>query len=81
MRLLDECVDHRLGILAPHPGQQDKPRVTLDKRCDLTVVAATDKVAFPVTWYGTVLNLGRSLSDRDRVADPAVVLGLLCVMT
>jgi hypothetical protein len=55
--------------------------VTLDKRCDLTVVAATDKITFPVTGYGTVFNLGRSLSDRDRVTDPAVVFGLLCVMT
>ena len=37
--------------------------------------------SFPVTGYGTVLNLGRPLSDRDGVADSAVVLGLLCVMT
>ena len=80
MGLLDECVDHGLGVLAPHPGQQHKPRVTLDQRRDLRVVAAADQVAFPVTRYGTVLNLGRSLSDRDRVADSAVVLSLLRVM-
>ena len=40
--LLNECVDHRLGIFARHPVQHDKPRVTLDKRRDLAVVAATE---------------------------------------
>ena len=80
MGLLDECVDHCLGIFTRHPDQHDKPRVTLDQRRDLTVVTTTDKITFPVTGYGTILNLGRPLPDRDGVADPAVVFGLLCVM-
>ena len=50
-------------------------------RRDLTVVAAHDQVAFPVTWNSAILDRGRSLSDRYRVGDPAVVLCLLCVVT
>ncbi len=80
MGLLDECVDHRLGIFARHPGQHHVTRVTLDKCRDLAAVTATDKITFPVTGYSTVFNLGRTLSDRDGIADPAVVLGLLRVM-
>ena len=48
---------------------------------DLTVVAAHDQVAFPVTGHSSVFNRGRSLPDRDRVGDPAVILCLLCVVT
>ena len=55
-------------------------RVTLDQGRDLRVVAAADKITFPVTGYGSILDFGWSLTDRDGVADPAMVLGLLCVM-
>ncbi len=48
---------------------------------DLAVVAAAQQITFPVTRYGAILNLGWPFPDRDRVADPAVVLCLLRVMT
>jgi len=79
--LLNECVDHRLCIFARHPAQHDKPCVALYQCRDLTVVAAEQQVTFPVTRYGAVLNLGRTFPDRDCVADPAVILCLLRVMT
>ena len=79
--MLDESIDHRLGVFARHPDQHHVTRMTLNECCDLAVVAARYQVAFPVARNGTVLNLGRALPDRDGVADPAVVFCLLRVMT
>ncbi len=54
MGLLDQSIDHRLGVFARHPDQHDKPCVALYQCRDLTVVAAAQQVTFPVTRYGTL---------------------------
>jgi hypothetical protein len=33
-----------------------------------------------MTWHGSILRRWRALADRDRVADPAMISRLLCVM-
>jgi len=55
MGLLDECVDHCLCVFARRPDQHHVTCVTFDKRRDLAVVAATDKITFPVTRYSAIL--------------------------
>ena len=63
MGLFDERVDHRLGIFTFYSGEQHVATMTLNQGCDLTVVAAEYEVTFPVTRYGTILDLGRSFAD------------------
>jgi len=67
--MLDQRVDHRLGIFALYPDQHDVARVTFHQSCDLTVVAADNQVTFPMARHCTVFDRGWSLSDRYRVGD------------
>ena len=79
--LPNECVDYCLCIFARHPDQHDKPCMAFHQGRYLAVVAAAQQVTFPVTRYGSVFGFSRSLSDRDRISNPAVVAPLLCVMS
>ncbi len=78
--MLDERVDHRFGVFALHSDQHDVSSMALNEGRDLAVASAHDQVAFPVTWHSAILDAGRSFSDRYRVGDSAVVVGLLRVM-
>jgi hypothetical protein len=37
--------------------------VTLDERDDMAVLRAAEQIAFPMTWNGSVLHIGRTLPD------------------
>jgi len=69
--VLDECVDHRLGVLARHSDQHHIARVALHQRRDLAIVATEQQVTFPVARYGSIRSLSRTLPDRYRVRDLA----------
>ncbi|SAK98635.1 hypothetical protein AWB75_07204 [Caballeronia catudaia] len=77
--------DERLGdgftVLAVKLDQHHIACVSLYKRCNLTVTAAAQEVAFPVPRNGAVLNRSGTFADRNSVADTTVILGLLRVMT
>src|SRR5215472_3730214 len=77
--MLYESVDHRLGILAIHLGHHQVACLTLHQGGNLAIVRTEEQIAFPVTRYRSVLRRGWPLADRDRVADPAVIIGLLRV--
>lgn len=79
--MLDQGIDHRLGVLAVDLGEHHVARVALYERCELAIVATEQQIAFSVTRHGPVFNRGGALTDRYRVGDPAVNLGLLRVMT
>ena len=80
MCLLDEGVDHRLGILALQANQHHVASVSFHQGRDLTVIAAAQEVALPVTGHRTILSFSRSFPHRDRVSDSAVIAGFLRVM-
>ena len=81
MRLLNQCIDHRLGVFAFDPHEHHVARVTFDQGGDLAVVAAEQEITFPVTGHSTILGLSRSLADTDRIGDAAMTGALLRVMT
>ena len=49
--------------------RRHKAGLALDQRRDVRVVRPGEKISFPVTWHGAVLNLGRSFADGDRIDD------------
>jgi hypothetical protein len=55
--------------------------MTFDLGCDLTVLATEQESALPVTRYGAILSLSRSLADRNGIAYPAMICCLLRVMS
>jgi hypothetical protein len=65
VRMLDECIDHRLGVFAGYPYQHHVTCMTFNQGCDLTVVAADYQVTFPVSWNRSILDCGWSLPYRD----------------
>src|ERR1700686_1950853 len=81
MSMLNQGVDYGLGVFAVHLGHHDVACLTLYQGGDLAVVGTEDQISFPVTRHGSILRRWRALADRDRVADPAVILSLLRVMT
>jgi hypothetical protein len=48
LRLLNECGDHRPGILACHLGQHHVTRLTLDQGRDVGVVRPGQQIALPM---------------------------------
>lgn len=73
----DQCVDHRLAVLVGHLHQDHIACLPLDQRGDLAVLVAKHQIAFPVTWHRPISRISRSLADRHRVFDAAVVPRLL----
>ena len=45
--MLDQCVDHRLGVFALDPDQHHVTGMALNEGRDLAVVAAEQQVTFP----------------------------------
>ena len=54
--MLDERVDHGLSVFTWHPDQHYVTGMALNECRDLTVIAAHDQVAFPVTRQGTIFD-------------------------
>jgi len=48
--------------------------MTLDQGCDMAVFSPSEEIALPMPRNRAVLDLGRSLSDRYRIDDPATWL-------
>ena len=67
--------------LLVYSGDQHIARMTFDQGCDLAVLAAEQKITLPVTRYGTILDLCRSLADRDGIFYPATICRFLRVMS
>jgi len=72
--LPDESAHNAVRIFARHFDQLDEPGMTLDQDCDMAVFSASEEVALPMPRNRSVLYLGRPLSDRYRVDDPATRL-------
>lgn len=54
--------------------------MALYQRGNLAVLAAAQKIPFPVPWYRTILNAGWPFAYGNRIADAAMVVGFLGVM-
>ena len=73
-------LDDWFRILAANLYQHDIATITLDESRNLAAPIATQQIAFPVTGYRSIFNLGRPLTDRDHIENPAVIVRLLRVM-
>ena len=71
MRVLDQCVDDGLRVLAWHLNQHHVTRVAFNQSGDLAVIATHDQITFPVARYRTILGFCRAFTDRYRVGDLA----------
>jgi len=63
--------DHRSSVFTLNLDQHGEARLALDQRHHVGVVCSGEQVSLPVPRHGTILGLGRALSDRDRVDDLA----------
>lgn len=54
--------------------------MAFDEGRNLAVAAFTQKVTFPMTWHRPIFSRGRTLADRYRANDPAVIVSLLRVV-
>src|SRR5665213_1319914 len=79
MSMLHQGVDYGLGVFAVHLGHHYVTCLPFHQSDDLAVVGTEDQITFPVTRHGSILRRWWALADRDRVADPAVILCLLRV--
>jgi hypothetical protein len=60
---------HGRRVLARDLKKHHKPRMALDQRDDVRVVRSGEKISFPMTWHGAVLNLGWPVADGDHIDD------------
>mgnify|MGYP001813444290 CR=1 FL=1 len=81
MGLLDERVDHRLGVLALDPGEQHIAAMTFHQGCDLAVLATEQEITLPMTRYRTILSFSGAFADRDDVSDLTTVCCLVRVVS
>jgi hypothetical protein len=79
-RALDQRIDDRFGVFARDLYQHHIAGLPLDQGGNLAVLAAEQKIAFPVAGNRSIFDRRRPLADRDRAGDPAVIVGLLRVM-
>src|ERR1700760_389656 len=49
--------------------QHSETRMSFHQGCDVTVLAASEQVALPMTGNSAVFNLGRPFPDRDGIDD------------
>src|SRR5674476_693119 len=80
MRMLNQRVDDGLGIFTGSFNQHHIARLAFDEGRNLTVTTAAQQVPFPVTGYRPVCHRGRTLADRYRIGNSAVVVCLLRMM-
>src|SRR2546425_13142413 len=75
-----EGVDDSVRIFAVDFREHDITRLTFDECCYLAILAAEQKVPFPVTGYRTVFGRSWTFANRYRVNDSTVNAGLLRVV-
>jgi hypothetical protein len=61
--LPDQGVNNAVSIFAWDLDEHDEPGLTLDQGGDVAVLPAGEEIALPVSWYRSVLYLGRTLPD------------------
>ena len=71
-----QCGDDGRGVLAGHLDQDDETRMPFDQGGDVSVLAACQQIALPVTGDGAVLDLRWPLADGDGIDD--LTLGVAC---
>jgi hypothetical protein len=79
-RIVDQRADDRLSVLGAYFHEHEVPRLSLDERGDLAVVAAEQQVSLPVTRHRTIFGGRRPLADRHRAEDLPTDDSLLRVM-
>ena len=67
--MLAQRGDDRLCIFAGHFDQHGETRMPFHQGCDMTVLAAAEQIALPMTGNGAVINLRRSFANRDGIDD------------
>ena len=72
--MLAQRGDDRGCIFTGHFDEHDETRMTFHQGCDMTVLAACEQIALPMTGNCTVLNLRRSFANRDSIDDLTVGL-------
>ena len=65
--LFDQSLHHRRSALVRNLDQHHIARLTLDERGYMGVVEACDQIPLPMARNRTILDLGRALTDRDRI--------------
>src|SRR5271168_2578564 len=61
--------DDRSCVFAAHLDQSSKTRMSLHQRRDVTVLCATNEIAFPMTGNGAVLDFCGPFPDGDGIDD------------
>jgi hypothetical protein len=79
VRVLDQCVDYRLGIVPIDLDQHHLARVPLDQGGDLAALVAKEQITLSMARHRAI-DHHRLLTDRHGAFDPFVALGLLRVI-
>ena len=61
--------DDRRRVFAGHFDQHDETRMTFHQGCDVTVLAAAEQIALPMTGDGAVFDLRGPFPDGDGIDD------------
>src|SRR5665647_2461455 len=80
MSMFNQRVDDRFRIFSGDLHQHHIACMTFDESRNLAVPASAYQVTFPVTGYRPVCNRGRTLADRYRIGNSAVIGCLLRMM-
>jgi hypothetical protein len=72
--MLAQRGDDRRSVFAGHFDEHGKTRMSFHQGCDVTVLAASEQVALPMTGNRAVFNLGWPFPDRDGIDDLTVGL-------
>ena len=67
--MLAQRGDDRICIFTGYFDEHDETRVSFHQGCDLSVFAAREQIAFPVTGNSAVFDLGWSFPDGDGIDD------------
>ena len=67
--MLTQRGDDRLCVFAGYFDEHGKTRMSFHQGCDVTVFAACEQVALPMTGNSAVFNLRRSFANRDSIDD------------
>jgi hypothetical protein len=67
--MLSQRGDDRRGVFAGHFDQHGETRMSFHQGYDMTVFAACEQIALPMTGNSAVFNLRRSFANRDGIDD------------
>ena len=79
--MFNQRIYYRFSIFAVYLCHHDVSSVALNQGCDVAVVRAADQITYPMTWHGSVFYRCKTLSDRYRTGDLAVILRFLRMIT